>query len=206
MIKKIALTAALAALGLVTSLEYVAVAQTNRPTPQQNPTNRPTTPSNSTPLSAADTQFILQAHQGNMTEVELSRLALEPRRGASNNVRQYAQRMVQDHTQADTKLLQLVQQKGATIPQTQGLDAEHRQISDRLQRLSGRNFDQAYMRAMETDHARTVALFQREAQRGQEPEVKAFATQLLPALRQHLQMARAMTDDGGQQGSRSPRQ
>jgi putative membrane protein len=205
MIDKVALTAALAALGLVTSLDYVAVAQTNRPTTQQNPTNRSTTPSNSTQLSAADAQFILQAHQGNMAEVELSRLALQPRRGASNRVQQYAQRMIQDHTQADARLLQLAQQKEVNIPQTQGLDAEHRQISDRLQRLSGRNFDQAYMTAMETDHARTVAVFQQEAQQGQDPNVKAFATQLLPALQQHLQMARAMTGNSGQQGSRSPR-
>lgn len=205
MIKKVALTAALAVLGFVTSLEYGAVAQTNSPTTPQNPTNRTTTPSNSTQLSAADRQFILQAHQGNMAEVQLSQLALQSGRGASSQVRQYAQRMTQDHTQADAQLLQLAQQKGATIPQTQGLDAEHRQISDRLQRLSGSSFDQAYARAMQTDHVRTVALFQKEAQQGQDPNVKAFATQLLPALQQHLQMARAMTNSGGQQGSRSPR-
>jgi putative membrane protein len=206
MIKKVALTAALAALGLVTTLEYVAVAQSNRPTTQQSPTNRPTTPSNSSQLSATDTRFILQAHQGNMAEVALSRLALAPGRNASPDVRQYAQMMVQEHPQADARLLQLAQRKGVTIPQSQALDAEHQQTSERLAQLSGRNFDRAYMRAMVTDHLRTVALFQQQAQRGQDPDVRAFATQLLPSLRQHLQMARAMADDGGQQGPRSPRQ
>jgi putative membrane protein len=206
MIKKIALTAALAALGLVTALEYAAVAQTNRPTTQPSPTNRPTTPSNSTPLSATDTEFIRQAHLGNMAEVALSRLALDQRRGASPEVRQYAQMMIQEHPQADARLLQLAQRKGVTIPQNQALDAEHQQISERLAQLSGRNFDRAYMRAMLTDHFRTVRLFQQQAQRGQDPDVRAFATQLLPSLQQHLQMARAMADDGGQQGPRSPRQ
>lgn len=206
MIKKVALTAALAALGLVTSLEYVAVAQTNRPTTPPSPTNRPTTPSNSTQLSATDTEFIRQAHQGNMAEVALSRLALEQRRNASADVRQYAQMMIQEHTQADAQLLQLAKREGVTIPQNQALDAEHQQISERLAQLSGNRFDRAYMRAMVADHLKTVGLFQQQAQQGQDPDVRAFATQLLPSLRQHLQMARAMADDGGQQGPRSPRQ
>jgi putative membrane protein len=203
MLKKVALTTALGAFGIVAGLGHFAVAQTNQPATQSAPTNRPTTPSNSTRLSARDTQFMMRAHQGNMAEVELSRLALEPRRGASTRVRQYAEMMIRDHTQADTRLLQLGQQKGFTVPPGQDLDAEHRQIRDQLARLSGTRFDQAYMSAMHRDHVKTVALFQQEAQRGEDRDVRAFATQLLPALRQHLQMARAITDGRGHQGSHS---
>jgi putative membrane protein len=200
MFKKTIVSTALMAVGVIASLGYTAVAQTNQPTTQQNPTDRPAnqanptnqrgTDSGSSQLSEMDRQFVIQAAQGNMAEVALSRLALE--RAASDDVKQYAQQMIQDHTQANTRLSQLLSQKGINITPPQTLDPEHQAISQQLSQFSGKRFDQEYTRVMEMDHNRTVKLFQTQAQQGQDPDLRAFATNTLPKLDGHLQMVRAM--------------
>lgn len=184
MIKNVLVTTALIAFGLTGSLTYTAVAQTNG-------TNEPATQSNGNQLSAFDRQFMAKAAQGGMAEVELSRLAL--RRGASNEVKQYARRMINDHTQANNRLMQLAARKGVSVPKT--LDTQHQQIRAQLQQLSGRNFDQEYLRVMESDHVQTVSLFQNAAQQTQDGDVQAFASNTLPKLQGHLQMVQAMINN-----------
>ena len=208
MIKKATITTALIAVGVFSSLGYTAVAQTNKPTTQPNPlltqpnpTNRTTPQSNSTRISAVDEQFVIKAAQGGMAEVELSQLALQ--RANSNQVKQYAQRMVQDHTQANARLSQLAVQKGVILPTS--MDAQHQTIRRQLDQMPGRRFDQAYMRVMESDHAKTVALFQDQAQRGQDAELKTFATTTLPKLQGHWEMVRVMLGNTATQTPNSPR-
>ena len=121
MIQKIIATTALMAFGIVAALGNSALAQSNQPTTEPNPTTRPANRSNSGQLSSFDTQFMAQAAQMNMAEIALSQLAL--RRASSNEVKQYAQRMVQDHSRANTRLVQLAQQKRVTLPTN--LDAQH---------------------------------------------------------------------------------
>lgn len=218
MLKKATITTALMTVGVFSSLGYTAIAQMNKPTTPPNPlltqpnpttqpttplnpTNRPPTQPNSTRISAVDEQFVLKAALGGMAEVELSQLAL--RRANSNEVKQYAQRMVQDHTQANAKLSQLAAQKGVTLPTS--IDAQHQTIKRQLEQMRGRRFDQAYMRVMEADHAKTVALFQNQAQRGQDPDLKTFATTTLPKLQGHWEMVRAMLGNNAAQTPNSPR-
>jgi putative membrane protein len=200
MIKKVIATTALMAFGVVAALGNSALAQSNRLTTEQNPTNRPANRSNSSQLSSFDTQFMAQAAQSNMAEVALSQLAL--RRASSNEVKQYAQRMIRDHWQANTRLAQLARQKRVTLP-TQ-LDAKHQAIRSQLEQLSGERFDQEYMRAMENDHAQATALFQSGAQQAQDRDVKAFASNTLPKIQGHLQMARTMTGNTSAQNQNSP--
>ena len=71
MIKKVTLTTALLTVGLTTTFGYTSVAQTNRPSTQQNPTNRPATQPNSRRLSTFDQQFMRRAAQANMAEIVL---------------------------------------------------------------------------------------------------------------------------------------
>ena len=181
MIKNVLVTTTLIAFGLTGSLTYTAVAQTNRPATQ----------SNRNQLSSFDTQFMAKAAQGGMAEVQLSQLAL--RRGASNEVKQYARRMINDHTQANARLMQLASRKGVSVPRT--LDAQHQQIRAQLQQLFGQNFDQEYLRVMENDHVQTVSLFQNAAQQAQDADVQAFASNTLPKLQGHLQMVQAMLNN-----------
>jgi putative membrane protein len=146
-----------------------------------------------TALSSTDRKFVMEAAMGGMAEVELGRLATE--RGASDAVKQFGQRMVDDHSRANSELMQLVSGKGLTPPTV--LDAKHQALVTRMSALSGAAFDSAYAKEMVKDHTKTIALFQREVSRGTDVDLKAFAQKTLPALQEHLQMARALPNGKG---------
>jgi putative membrane protein len=139
-------------------------------------------------LSETDTTFINQAALGGMAEVQFGQLAAQ--KAGRSQVRDFAQKMVSDHTQLNQQLMQLAQAKGVTPPTE--LDPAHQAILARLQRERGATFDRDYMRGQIADHQATIALFQRESQEGTDPDLKNLAAQALPTLQQHLQMAQAL--------------
>jgi putative membrane protein len=143
-------------------------------------------------LSAADKTFATEAAHGGLAEVQMGQLAIQ--KASSPQVKQFAQRMVQDHTQANQELMQLGKSENLTLP-TQ-IDATHKSEMDRLTALSGNAFDTAYMQQMVRDHQTTVADFQKQAQSGTDAALKAFAQKQLPILQQHLQMAQASASKG----------
>lgn len=201
MIKKLTITTAFVAVGVMTSLGYTAVAQTNQPTNRQTPTTRPATPSNATQLSDFDRAFVIRAAQSNLAEVELSQVALK--QASNDQVRQYAQHMIDEHTKANARLMQLLEQNGLTPVRPQ-LDAKHQAIRAQLVQLTGQQFDQQYMDVMRQDHVETVALFQQAAQKLQHPDLRAFAKNTLPNLQNHLQMAQAMTGNNAATNRNTP--
>ncbi len=133
----------------------------------------------------ADTNFIQKAAQGGQAEVELGRLAAE--RASSPAVKQFGQKMVDDHGRANDELKSIAENKGVTLPTT--LDAKDQRTKDELSKLSGAEFDRAYMEDMVKDHKADISEFRRESERGTDPEVKAFAAKTLPVLEQHLKLA-----------------
>ena len=185
------LSAGLIGIGMVLTLGFVAVAEQSERQPSTLQNRQNSTEQNQNRLSSSDRLFMQSAAQGNMAEIRLSQLALQ--RASNNDVKQYAQQMIAQHTQASNQLMQLATQKGVTLPRQ--LDAQHQQVERQLQRLSGTSFDRAYMRAMVNDHAQTTALFQRQVEQGQDRDVVAFASQLLPAIQQHYAMANTMVRD-----------
>jgi putative membrane protein len=182
----------------------------NNNSPGRSP-NSPTTPSNNnTPgrspnspaggqtspnsLSSRDRTFLMQAGQLSMMEVELGRLAVQ--RGSSPGVKQYGQEMVEDHTRANQELMQLAMQKKVELPTE--MSTQNTAMIDRLSGLSGTSFDTAYKQAMIDSHNQAIALFQAQSQQGQDPELKAWATQKLPNLQAHLEMVNQMLADTSQ--------
>ncbi|MEG4571297.1 DUF4142 domain-containing protein [Microcoleus sp. N3A4] len=159
-----------------------------------NPGRSPSTPTGETSpnsLSSTDTNFILQAGQTGMLEVQLGRLALQ--RGSSAGVKQYGQEMVEEHTRANQELMQLAMQKGVKLPTE--MSSQNKAVTDRLSGLSGTSFDTAYKQAMIDSHNQAIALFKAQSQEGQDPELKAWATKTLPNLQAHLQMVNQMLAD-----------
>jgi putative membrane protein len=69
------------------------------------------------------------------------------------------------------------------------MDDRHRDLHERLSRLSGREFDREYIKAMVDAHQNTVERFERQAKGGDDPEVKQFVSKTLPTVRQHLERA-----------------
>jgi putative membrane protein len=143
-------------------------------------------------VSAADKQFAAEAAQGGLAEVEMGQLALQ--KANSPQVKQFAQRMVTDHTQANQELLQLAKSQNLDVP-TQ-VDAKHKSDMDMLRGMNGTAFDTAYMQHMVQDHQKDVAEFQKQAQSSGDPALKSFAVKYLPVLQQHLQMAQSTASKG----------
>jgi len=182
---------------------------TNNNNPGRSP-NSPTTPTNNNPgrspnspaggqtspnsLSSRDRTFVMQAGQLSMMEVELGRLAVQ--RGSSAGVKQYGQEMVEDHTRANEELMQLAMQKKVELPTE--MSTQNTAMIDRLSGLSGTSFDTAYKQAMIDSHNQAIALFQAQSQQGQDPQLKAWATQKLPNLQAHLEMVNQMLADTSQ--------
>lgn len=133
---------------------------------------------------AQDTKFAMMAAMGGMAEVGMGKLAAE--KGASDEVRQFGQKMVDDHSKANQELMQIASSKGMTLPAA--LDPKHQAETQKMAALSGEAFDKAYVKMMIKDHKKTVDEFQKESTRGADPELKAFATSTLPTLQEHLQM------------------
>ena len=136
-------------------------------------------------MSKADATFIKKAAGGGMAEVALGHLAVE--KASSPEVKKFGQRMVDDHSKANDQLKQLAAQKHVTLPQD--LSAKDKATKAKLEKLSGDQFDRAYMKDMVKDHTKDVSDFKRESMSAKDPDVKKFAAQTLPTLQEHLKQA-----------------
>ena len=134
-----------------------------------------------------DTKFVQTAASGGMAEVKLGQLAVD--KGSSDFVKQFGQKMVDDHTKANDDLKSVAQKDNITLPT--GLMPKDQATYDRLSKLSGAAFDSAYIKDMTMDHKKDVADFTKESASGKNPDVKDFATRTLPTLKTHLQMIEA---------------
>ena len=137
-------------------------------------------------LSLSDKKFVRDAAQGGMAEVELGKLATE--KASSDDVKKFGQRMVDDHTKAADQLKQVASSEGIQLPR--GLSAKDKMTEERLSKLSGEQFDKAYMADMVKDHTQDVTEFQHESHSGKDAAVKNFASQTLPTLEDHLKQAK----------------
>ena len=139
---------------------------------------------------SADHKFAMEAAMGGMMEVELGRIAAQ--KGASDEVRRFGQRMVDDHTKANEELTRLASGKGMTLPTAP--DPKHQAEVQKLSALSGEKFDREYVKMMLKDHRKDVGEFQKESARGADPDIKAFAAGALPTLQEHLRMIQRISD------------
>lgn len=141
-------------------------------------------------MTSQDHNFIMDAAMGGLEEVELGRVAAQ--QGMSAAVKQFGQRMVDDHSQANSELMTLASSKGITLPTE--LDQKHRAEVTKLSAMSGAAFDREYTKMMVSDHRKDVSEFEKQSTHGTDPDLKAFASKTLPTLQEHLRMAEALPD------------
>jgi putative membrane protein len=175
------LLAGVAAIGL---MAQPALAQQQDTTGQQQ--QPPAQAGEQQQLAQEDMEFARKAAEGGLKEVRLGELAQQ--QAESEEVQQFGQRMVEDHGQANEQLKQIAEQKGIELPQELPDDAQ--QLHDELQEKSGAEFDQAYMDEMVSDHEEDVETFEDYVESAQDPDLRNFAEQTLPTLREHLELAR----------------
>jgi putative membrane protein len=144
-------------------------------------------------VTGGDLAFMNDAAPGGMAEVELGKMAA----GKSQNteVKAFGQKMVEDHSKAGEELKQLAAQKKVTLPPD--VMPAHKQLMEKLSKLSGADFDKEYVKAMVDDHEKDVAAFENVSKTAADADVKAYAAKTLPTLKMHLEMIKAMADKMG---------
>lgn len=161
----------------------------------QDPTEKtdPATPNQpadrSSKAATSDQSFLREAAAGGLAEVELGQLAAE--KSSNPDVRKFAERMVADHSKANDQLKNIAAQKGIDLPTEPS--AKHKATKEQLSKLSGDEFDKAYMSNMLSDHKQDVAAFRKESTEGKDPALKEFATKTLPTLEDHLKEAESIS-------------
>jgi len=145
------------------------------------------------PTGARD--FVQHAAEGGLAEVALGKIAVA--KATDEDVKQFAQRMVDDHSKANSELMSLAQSKNLQVPTD--VSAKHKAEAQRLNAMSGPAFDKAYMTSMVSDHDHDVAMFRNYSDRGDDPELKAWAGKTLVTLQDHERLAKTTASKVGAQ-------
>jgi putative membrane protein len=136
----------------------------------------------------ADRAFVQAAGIGGLAEMAAASLAAE--KGASGNIREFAQRMIYDHGAANDRLSALA--KADAIPIPDRLDDEHSTMRDELEKARDAQFDRVYIQGQIIDHQKTAQLLEYEIGSGENADLKKFASDVLPTVFVHLRMAQAI--------------
>ena len=139
-------------------------------------------------VSKGDRTFIMDAANDSMAEIELGKVAQQ--NAASDEVKKFAQRMVDDHTTASKELEPIATKLGVTPPTAP--QGKHARMVKELAKKTGERFDRDYVNDMVKDHRKAVKLFEKQSQKGESEELRQFAAKQLPILQEHLKMARSL--------------
>ena len=131
--------------------------------------------------------FVKEAAQGGMAEVELGQLA--SKNAQDPEVKKFGQMMVSEHGKANAELKTLAGKKNWTMPTDIG---SHKSTMDKLQGLKGADFDKAYVDEMVSDHEKDLKAFQQQGQSGADPELKEFAAKTATVIQKHLDAIKAI--------------
>jgi putative membrane protein len=143
--------------------------------------------SNTSSVAPDDRSFAQKAQAAGMGEVEMGKLAQQ--KAQADQVKSFGARMVQDHSKANDKLKQIAGAEGVQLPAK--LDKSAETEIDKLQKLSGAEFDAEYMKHQVSGHKKVIKEFEEEAKSGKNADIKRFATDTLPTLREHLKLAQS---------------
>jgi putative membrane protein len=133
-------------------------------------------------VEKGDAQFAIEAASGGMTEVELGKMAEQ--KATDRMLKNLGAMMVKDHSKADDKLQALAKAKNINLPNEPNTGDQ--QTIDKLMKLSGRDFDKAYISDMIDDHKNDIKEFKYASKNCNDPDIKHFAAKTLPVLQNHL--------------------
>lgn len=138
----------------------------------------------------SDAKFAVNAADGGMLEVALGKLA--ETNGGSATIKDLGKMMVKDHSAANEELKTLAAQKNITIPAALSEDAQKKY--DEMAAKKGVDFDKSYASFMVDDHNEDIDLFKKQADKGNDPEMKSWAAGKVPVLEHHLEMSKVAKD------------
>jgi putative membrane protein len=177
---------------------FIALLMTAALSAQGQQTPQPTTAgasqqqSKGDSLSSTDRNFLMTAGHGGHAEVMLAQMA--QKKAMNADVKSLADRLEKDHSANNRELESLASSKGVTVPAD--LDAEHKQVQARLEKLDGAAFDKAYASEMVNGHKKMIALFE-QASKSKDADIRAYAEKTLPTLKEHLSHAQKAATAAG---------
>jgi len=168
-------------------------------TPGEQTPRTPTMPGEGTPGAAslnsentmADQAFLRKTLEDNVAEMQMGQLAAQ--KSPSDDVKQYGQRMLQVHQELDTQLKPVAEKLGVNEPKNPS--KKDKQEIERLQALSGSDFDSEFLKAMLKEQRLDVKNFKDEEQRAEDPTVERVAKMDMPVLSQHLQLLKELAQE-----------
>jgi len=162
-------------------------------TPLPNPSDQPghLGQVNAEQQTAIDKIFVKKAMQGNIAEVQLGQLTLQ--KSNNDQVKQFAQKMIADHTRLNEQMSQIAQLLHVDIPTE--VSKKDKSLMNKMQGLSGPAYDQAYIKDMVKDHKADVGEYHMEVTNSQYLGVKNAAAQAGKTISEHLQMAQQLAKD-----------
>ena len=131
---------------------------------------------------------MMSAAQGGMTEVKLGEVAAQ--KATRANIRQFGTMIASDHSKANKELQAIAANNGVTLPSK--LDATHKETVNKNSKLSGQDFDKAYVSEMVKDHEKVAAEFEKASKTAQNAELKSFAANTLLVIKHHLKEIKAI--------------
>lgn len=156
-------------------------------------------------LSWSDRHFLSKLSEKNQNEIQIAQLALQ--KSNNQDVKNYAQTLMQDHTAMGQQLQSLAANTDVKLKTPKA--SEHDHMYNKLNKQSGTDFDQQFVKEMVSDHKKDIKDFQDRADDSKDPAVKSFVQQQIPKLQHHLQIAQQLEQSivpTGRSGSNSWRQ
>jgi putative membrane protein len=138
-------------------------------------------------LTAEAREYVQKAAMGDLYEIEASKVALA--RTRSDEVKKFAQEMVDAHTKSSDELKARLARAGQIVELPTMLDAEHQKRLDDLKAANARTFDARYAAGQKDAHDQALMLHRDYAMRGSVADLKAFAADIVPKIEMHVQMA-----------------
>lgn len=135
--------------------------------------------------NSTDRSFITSAAEANLAEIDMAKMVGQ--KSTDPAVKDFAVRMVTDHTQASQKLASVAEMNGVKLPAEEG--AAERSEKSEVQKLSGAQLNDAYLRDEMQGHKEAISAFENEIEHGQNQEAKNYAEQTLPTLQDHIRIA-----------------
>jgi putative membrane protein len=145
---------------------------------------------NGVEMNGMDRNFVMNASEANMAEIELGQIAAM--KSSTESVRAFGQMMVTEHQTALDELQTIADEKD--VEMATELYAKHQQLKEQLNSLTGFQFDTAYMNNQVKDHQSTESLFETEISAGRDQQIKDYANKYLPHIQMHLHHADSISN------------
>lgn len=142
-------------------------------------------PNGPTAPHANDAEFMMSAAHSDQNEIQLSKMALA--KGVTGMTQTFANQMIADHTKSTANLKPIAAKAGVTLPTD--MDADHKAMAPELQKLTGKAFEDKYIKQMVADHQKTANTMAAHQQMTKNTALQGFITTTLPVVEGHLDMA-----------------